>query len=333
MANVWKGTFNVICNPHNWGVKGDLFHEEKWTRMYKFWYLLKQDETFMLKTFRRKWWLRRRNRDVAILLFQNESNILPQLHHPNIIHLVDCRLTLCTSALVFPKLNWTTQKYIEKHNHQGLEVHVAREWIRYILRGLEYLHNSARLIHRNVHPGVIYVHNNGRICLGGLEYACFGGRGNKGFIIWVEKEGFRAPETLLKNIVPTCAVDIFSTGATLFYFLHGFSPFKGIRSMKTMSRVKVDKLLDTSHGEACVELLRAMMQYAANRRPTAEDCLRHPFIQESEQAHDVYEYVKCEKDSQDGSKASSTDSQVYHSASEKLEVSCKKKISKVSEDQ
>ena len=92
-----------------------------------------------------------------------------------------------------------------------------------------------------------------------------------------------APEVLNKKYNEKC--DIWSCGVILYIILSGVPPFNGANDQEIMKNVKIGKF---SFSDPCwsnvsdkaKDLIKKLLTYDIDQRPSAEEALKHPWITE-----------------------------------------------------
>ena len=92
-----------------------------------------------------------------------------------------------------------------------------------------------------------------------------------------------APEVLNKKYNEKC--DIWSCGVILYIILSGVPPFNGANDQEIMKNVKIGKF---SFSDSCwsnvsdkaKDLIKKLLTYDIDQRPSAEDAIKHPWITE-----------------------------------------------------
>jgi serine/threonine protein kinase len=112
---------------------------------------------------------------------------------------------------------------------------------------------------------------------------------------------YMSPEALKKN--HTKKSDIWSAGILLYYLLYGFFPFEGDNIDEIYSKIKKGKfnLNDTNiKGEKisqpAKDLLSKMLLYSTKDRPSAYQCLHHPWFQNNiipKERNGIVALTKC----------------------------------------
>ena len=93
-----------------------------------------------------------------------------------------------------------------------------------------------------------------------------------------------APEVLAKNYGPKC--DIWSCGVITYIVLSGIPPFNGASDQEIMKKVKSGKFSFADPVWANVsaeakDFITQLLTLDQNKRPTAEEALKHPWIMEA----------------------------------------------------
>lgn len=93
-----------------------------------------------------------------------------------------------------------------------------------------------------------------------------------------------APEVLEENYGPKC--DVWSCGVITYILLSGIPPFNGSNDNEIIQRVKLGKFSfheknwkDIS--ENAKDFISQLLIKDPSKRPSAEDALNHPWIQEA----------------------------------------------------
>ncbi|XP_076053003.1 uncharacterized protein LOC143032333 [Oratosquilla oratoria] len=314
---MWRGTFQVACNPNRWGVKGALISKTKWMTLHTFSYFVYPHVQYVIKTFKGG------DMGLCTTLFEKESYILDLVNHENIIKCMEVRHTLNTAALVFPKPHWTLEMYIKKKRSSGISEQQLVCWGHAMLKGLDYLHTQVEVIHRNIHPSNVFLMSKDHVCLAGFEYAQR--NVDNHCLVWVGTIGYRAPEMILQRVKHTNAVDIFSTGATFFFMVHGFSPFDSIKTVHDMAKINVHMMLDEKLSRNCRHLLIDMMAYPSVQRPSTTMCLSHDIFKKTacdvgDLSHQWHKDFDNEKDSRIIGQASGSGTLVIQDGKESIAV-------------
>jgi len=142
-----------------------------------------------------------------------EIKLLQELHHPNVIELVDVFGHKSNVSLVMDFMD-TDLEFIIKDNSIVLTQANIKAYILQTLQGLEYLHMNW-ILHRDLKPNNLLVDSNGRLKLADFGLAkCFGSP-NRLYTNVVVTRWYRAPELLFGAKIYGVGVDIWAVGCIL----------------------------------------------------------------------------------------------------------------------
>lgn len=160
----------------------------------------------------------------------------------------------------------------------------ARRAMKGILKGVIHMH-SLQILHRDIKSENILLFEEGRPVLADFGLACLETDKSE-MSRFAGTPGYCAPEICKKDNYNT-KVDIFSSGALLFFILSGQVPFTGSTMLKVAQRT-VNNPVDFSKSrhtdrasDECKDLMRAMMVKKAKDRPTAVEVLTMPWFASS----------------------------------------------------
>ncbi|CEF62642.1 Peripheral plasma membrane protein CASK [Strongyloides ratti] len=161
---------------------------------------------------------------------------------------------------------------------------VASHYMRQLFEALNYMH-SQNIIHRDIRPHNILLasrDNNAPLKLRGFGAAFR--LLNKDSLCDQGKVGipqFMAPE-MVKNQPYNTSVDIWSAGVLLYLLLTGKTPFNGTTQDIYDSIINGTLSFENPYfipiTEPAKDLLRKLLTSIPEDRPTAEECLHHPWI-------------------------------------------------------
>lgn len=232
-----------------------------------------------------------------------EVKVLLNISHPNIVRLLEVIKEDNYLALIFEFLDEDVYHHIKDRNKLLSETQV-RNIIFQTLQGLAYMHSKG-YFHRDLKPenlllksGTVKIADFGLVRDIKMQPPC---------TEYVSTRWYRAPEVLLRSQNYGPSIDIFAVGAIMAE-LYTFKPlFPG--SSEADQLLKVCKVMGTpknwpqgqtlatqigfrfpnesgiplqniipNASEAAIDLMRAMLQYNPDARPTALNALSHPYF-------------------------------------------------------
>ena len=234
-----------------------------------------------------------------------EIKSLRKLNHPNIVKLKEVIRVNDELNFVFEFLEQNTYQLI-KDRHDPLPEEKVKSLVYQTLQGLAYMHKHG-FFHRDMKPENLMVQGET------LKIADFGLareiRSRPPFTDYVSTRWYRAPEILLHSTNYNSPIDIFALGAIMaeFYLVRPLFPGsnehdqivkicsvlgtptsqiwpEGYRlaskigfTFPSFVAIPLEKLITNASPEA-VDLMVQMMRYDSGKRPTASDCLQHPYF-------------------------------------------------------
>jgi calcium-dependent protein kinase len=149
---------------------------------------------------------------------------------------------------------------------------------------VNYCHQN-RIVHRDLKPENILLEANKDFDQ--IKIIDFGTSLNYDSTKFLEEKlgtpYYIAPEVLNKHYNEKC--DIWSCGVICYILLSGVPPFNGSTDQEIMKKVKLGKFtFDDDHwkgmSQSCKDFISQLLTYDHEKRPCAEDILRHPWITE-----------------------------------------------------
>jgi len=219
-------------------------------------------------------------------MFFNEINILKDLDHPNILKMYEffedekryyIVTDICKGGELFDEIV-SRGKFSEQD---------ASMLMKQVLSCINYCHQN-HIVHRDLKPENILLEQNKEFDQ--IKIIDFGTSliiedGKK----LDEKLGtpyYIAPEVLAKNYGSKC--DIWSCGVITFIVLSGIPPFNGSSDQEIMKKVKAGKFsfsdpVWNSMSDMAKDFITQLLIKDQNKRPTANEALQHPWIQQANQ--------------------------------------------------
>ena len=219
-----------------------------------------------------------------------EISAQKKLKHSGIVQLIEC--------IDDPKQK---DLYLVQEFCQGGEILVkqplspekARNYLRDLLRGVEYMHYM-NVIHRDIKPENILLTAEGRTKIADFGTAAIV---TKGEDLTVPKgtPAFMAPELLSYDTIKYSGrpCDIWSLGATLYMLVVGQPPWMANNEIDLAKKVKDDEVVfpepDSSNGDDnnkpspqlnphLVHLIKHMLEKDASKRPGLGDVMQHEWV-------------------------------------------------------
>jgi len=230
------------------------------------------------------------------------------LQHPNIVNLQQVFFGNHSLTLAFEFLDYDLKKYMERK--RGLLTHDEIKGLMYqLLLGIDFCHRR-RIMHRDLKPQNLLINKRGVLKLAdfGLARAFrfpFPEYSHEIVTLW-----YRPPSILLGSRKYTTAVDIWSSGAIMAEMINKRPLFPGdseidqifrifricgtptIRDWAALSgypdystkfpkwRAKSWRQMFPRLGIFGWEILRVMMVYDSDKRPSAHLLLQHPYFED-----------------------------------------------------
>ncbi len=163
--------------------------------------------------------------------FFREARLAAQLDHPNIVAILHFDIDGPLAYLVMPLLTGGTLARRIRPKQPTDPVTVAG-WLRQIAAALDYAHTRPQpIVHRDVKPGNLLFHEDGRLCLADFGIARVVAGSESSEAAHLTRTGvvmgslaYMAPEQINGHAVP--ASDQYSVGILLYELLTGFLPFE-----------------------------------------------------------------------------------------------------------
>mmetsp|Transcript_88936 Transcript_88936/g.176939 ORF Transcript_88936/g.176939 Transcript_88936/m.176939 type:complete len:464 (+) Transcript_88936:95-1486(+) len=204
------------------------------------------------------------------------------------------------------------------------EIH--KQYIIYqLLKSIKYMH-SGQMLHRDIKPSNLLLNSDCqvKVCDFGLARSVVQQNDNAQNPVltdYVATRWYRAPEILLGSTSYTKGVDLWSVGCILGELLSGKPIFPGTSTMNQLDRIMevtgrpspedieaikspfaatmleslpvsrprpLNEMFPSATQEA-LDLLRICMQFNPNKRPSAKEALRHPYVVQFHNPEDEFD--------------------------------------------
>ena len=237
-----------------------------------------------------------------------EISLLKELDHPNIVKLLDVVHTESKLTLVFEYLDQDLKNYLDMCEG-GLEPHILKAFLFQLLTGVDYCHQH-RVLHRDLKPQNLLINREGDLKLADFGLARAFGIPVRSYTHEVVTLWYRPPDLLMGSRKYSTSVDIWSVGCVFAEMVNGTPLFTGT-SQETQLEA-IFKLLGTPNERIFpgmmelpdahpdypvypappsvqalvpnldpigVDLLRQMITYDPAQRITAQNALKHAYLQ------------------------------------------------------
>ncbi|XP_071446192.1 uncharacterized protein [Hetaerina americana] len=201
---------------------------------------------------------------------------------PHVVHLCDIFETPQEIILVLEYAPGGDLQSIIDDNMVPFESDVV-EFVRIVLEGLEYIHKN-KIAHLDIKPQNLVMMGafpdcDIKLCDFEISRAILPGESIREIL---GTPDYVAPEILHYESISTAA-DMWSLGVTTYVLLTGFSPFGGDTDQETFCNISKAQLdfpeeLFEDVSEQAKDFITRLLVREPSSRPTASDCLKHPWI-------------------------------------------------------
>lgn len=234
-----------------------------------------------------------------------EIKLLQELHHENLIGLLDVFGHMSNVSLVFDFMD-TDLEVIIKDNTIILTTANIKSYILQTLQGLEYLHLSW-ILHRDLKPNNLLVNAKGVLKIGDFGLAKMYGSPNRINTHQVVTRWYRAPELLFGAKQYGTCIDIWAVGCILAELLLRVPLFPGESDLDQLTKIfnvfgnpteenwpGIKSLSDyiefkpfapiplksifTAAGDDLINLIETMLVLNPLGRKNCTECLKMPFF-------------------------------------------------------
>ncbi|KAK7067034.1 Cyclin-Dependent Kinase 7 [Halocaridina rubra] len=165
-----------------------------------------------------------------------EIKLLQEVHHPNLIGLLDVFGYKSNVSLVFDFMDTDLEVIIKDTDHIILTPANIKAYTIQTLRGLEYLHLHW-ILHRDLKPNNLLVNVEGVLKIGDFGLARFFGSPNRQYSHQVVTRWYRSPELLFGARSYGTGVDMWAVGCILAEMLVRCPYFPGDSDLDQLTRI------------------------------------------------------------------------------------------------
>ncbi|XP_074662572.1 cyclin-dependent kinase 7-like [Tubulanus polymorphus] len=234
-----------------------------------------------------------------------EIKLLQELHHPNIIGLVDIFGHKSNVSLVFDFMDTDLEVLIKDSSLIFTPAHI-KCYVVQTLKGLEYLHHHW-ILHRDLKPNNLLLNENGVLKIGDFGLAKYYGSPNRIYTHQVVTRWYRAPELLFGARMYGVGIDIWAVGCIMAELLLRVPIFPGETDIDQLSKIfevvgtpteenwpdlkSLPDYIDfkpvpsipfssifTAAGDDVLEMLETLLQLDPLKRCTATTGLKKPYF-------------------------------------------------------
>ncbi len=171
-----------------------------------------------------------------VRMFVAEARRYALLDHENIGRIFDFELVGGELSIILEFIDgWSLVEYLERHHQLArlpdpeLSVFIASR----VCRGLQYVYERARIVHRDISPSNIMMTREGTVKLIDFGIATHSGSRDSGLS---GKPAYMAPEMIVELRADNRS-DVFSLGAVLYEMLAGERLFQGESASQVLEQV------------------------------------------------------------------------------------------------
>ncbi|KAF7263906.1 cyclin-dependent kinase 7 [Rhynchophorus ferrugineus] len=234
-----------------------------------------------------------------------EIKLLQELHHENLIGLLDVFGHMSNVSLVFDFMD-TDLEVVIKDNTIILTTANIKSYVLQTLKGLEYLHLNW-ILHRDLKPNNLLVNAKGVLKIGDFGLAKMFGSPNRVNTHQVVTRWYRAPELLFGAKQYGTCIDIWAVGCILAELLLRAPMFPGESDLDQLTKIfgvfgnpteeiwpGIKTLCDyiefktfpsiplksifTAAGDDLLQLIESMLVLNPIARKSCTECLKMPFF-------------------------------------------------------
>ncbi|BET02461.1 unnamed protein product [Nesidiocoris tenuis] len=164
-----------------------------------------------------------------------EIKLLQELHHPNIIGLLDVFGCMSNVSLVFDFMDTDLEVIIKDTSIVLTPAHV-KAYTLMTLQGLEYLHNNW-ILHRDLKPNNLLINGDGILKIGDFGLARFYGSPSRQYTHQVVTRWYRSPELLFGARMYSNGVDMWAVGCIIAELLLRVPFLPGESDLDQLTRI------------------------------------------------------------------------------------------------
>lgn len=220
---------------------------------------------------------------------RDEARLLSAINHPNIVRVERLMEINGRPVVVMEHVQGVSLDQLLLRFKDGLPGAIALEVVRQTALALQVAYAEAlgddgrplRVVHRDIKPSniMLSIHGEVKVLDFGIARGEFEGREARTESVVMGSRPYMAPERL-DGVSDSAAVDVYSSGMTLFELLTGrpmslsINPVSHDQAMNRQLQYVHIQGMSTSAVEDLRDLVRRMCAYTRDYRPSSADCAR-----------------------------------------------------------
>jgi serine/threonine-protein kinase 11 len=215
---------------------------------------------------------------------RREIALLKQLHHKNIIELLDVVYKTEKNKIyvIFEFCAATVSDLLARAPGQKFPMSQAQRYFKQMVKGLQYLHSKS-IVHRDIKPGNLLVTVDDQIKITDFGVAENISRYSPSDTMTSSSgsPAFQPPEIAAgKDSFSAFKVDIWAAGVTLYHFISGKYPFDGDSMFALFDNIaKCEFKMPEEADDTLADLLRCILEKDAGRRYSLDQIRAHLWVQ------------------------------------------------------
>jgi len=207
----------------------------------------------------------------------SEWELLKQISHPFISQFYE--------KIEDEENTYLVMEYLEEgnllnyvNNNGCLDEAVAQKFFFQMISAIDYLHNEAKIVHRDIKCENVLIdkHGNIRLIDFGLSKSCYP---TCLFKTACGSPAYLSPEVISGNHY-TSSTDIWAIGVVLYAIMTGHLPFEDNNENKLLNKIQVNQVIyPSSIPMIAVDLLSKMFKKNPNERIDIKSIIEHPWFQ------------------------------------------------------
>jgi NIMA (never in mitosis gene a)-related kinase len=212
---------------------------------------------------------------------QREATLLSKLRHPNIIRLLDSFVKSPTEFCLVLEYADGQDLSVYLAKHRKLSEQMILKFFSQIILGLAYLHSpEVRVLHRDLKTANIFLFSNGLLKLG--DFGISKRLQNEDLAQTLIGTPFYVSPELLSQHRYGFPSDIWGAGCILYEMMTGERAFEGADRDSVFSRILREHVREPAgYSKELQRLVSDMLCKVPEKRPTADDILAMPLLEET----------------------------------------------------